>query len=45
MKALVSTDSSVVPVRVMNPSDECSKLHKETILGECSIVQDIRSIG
>ena len=44
-KALVSTDSSVVPVRAMNPSDECIKLHKETILGECSIVQDIRSVG
>ena len=44
-KALVSTDSSVVPVRAMNPSDECIKLHKESILRECSIVQDIRSIS
>ena len=43
--ALVSTDSSVIPVRAMKPSDECIKLHKETLLGECSFVQDIRSIG
>ena len=44
-KALVSIDLSVVPVRAMNPFDECIKLHNETILGECSVVQDIRSIG
>ena len=43
-KALVSSDLSVVLVGVMNPPGECNKLHKEMILGECSIVQDIKSL-
>ena len=43
-RTLVKTDISVVPVRVMNPLAEPTKLYKKTILGKCSSINEVSAL-
>ena len=42
-KALVNPNQSVIPIRVINPSEDSCELFKGTTLGNCSLVDSVLS--